>query len=227
MPKHIPLDAPPNDEDVPLDPDDTYAYPRASRLRHWVPPVAVAFTVFMASACLIISSFYHYNLSRTSLSSEPPAHCGTSNTTAEAKALGCVFEPLYTNWTPRQCHVESAAAEYRKWLHEPGRKMGSFPYFYDSEGTRRVGGEEEFSEAVHKIVLWTTEEEHWVHCLYSIRYYYAVAASKGRLRMNGLYGSQDHVDHCFNKLYDRLMAGNREEPEILNTPFNVQFDRCV
>ncbi|KAI0137815.1 hypothetical protein F4776DRAFT_663389 [Hypoxylon sp. NC0597] len=152
-------------------------------------------------------------------------HCGTSNTTAEAESLGCVFDILSYSWTPKQCFDEETATEFSEWLREPERQMGPFPFFYDLEGKNRVQDERALGETFGA-VIHTTQEEHLAHCTFMMRRIHRVAESNGRLRLNSRYGNVNHTKHCSHEILKSLQREDLSYLGGVRSRFGVSFERC-
>ena len=155
----------------------------------------------------------------------PIYHCGTSNTTAEARALGCKFDILGNSWTPKQCFDSDTAAEFREWVQLPERQMGTFPFFHDKEGKERIRDEHELAESVGSYV-YTTQEHHLAHCTFLMRRIFRAGASNGELRLNSRYGTLSHTVHCTEEV---LLSFRRPDPRQMggiHAGFRVTFEHC-
>jgi len=152
-------------------------------------------------------------------------HCGTTNTTAEARALGCEFDILGNSWTPKQCFDNETAIEFREWLQHSERQMGTFPFFHDEDGKERIMDEDELAESVESRV-YTTQEHHLAHCTFLMRRIYRVGHSNGRMRLNSRYGTLEHTKHCTNEV---LLSFRRPDPKHMggiHAGFHITFEHC-
>lgn len=181
----------------------------------------VSLAVLSISLCILLLAL----LLRVPPRSPENWNCGTSNTTAEAKALGCEFDILSYSWTPQPCLDKDTATEFHEWLQEPDRKMGPFPFFYDRQGRDRLQNEEELSLAFGK-TLHTTQEEHLGHCTFMMRRIHRVAESNGRLRLNSRYGKLGHTKHCSNEVLKSLQRADLSYLDGARSRFGVSFESC-
>lgn len=126
--------------------------------------------------------------------------CG--NSTAEAKAHGCSYDPLSACWLPKECP--------RDYNHEFSHFNNGKPfvYFYDEAATRQMKDYDEvgMNENGH---YWTSVREHLVHCLYLLRRGHDVHMRGDRL--DSMLGSIEHVDHCTDFLANWL---RRDDPAL-------------
>ncbi len=179
---------------------------------------------------LIISSgILGFGLIRSQASTNGPTtvihHCGITNTTAEARAMGCVFDILGNSWTPQQCFDKETADEFREYLQRPERQMGEFPFFHDKDGEVRIKDENELAESIGSLV-YTTQEHHLAHCTFMMRRIFRVGQSNGHMILNSRYGTLGHTVHCTNEV---LLSFRRPDPKHMggvHAGFRITFEHC-
>jgi hypothetical protein len=131
-----------------------------------------------SSAATILPIFQHY----------PPKlglTCG--NSTTQAIALDCIFDPLTVSWLPRGCPTD-ATEEFVKASGGP-----KWRYYYDSEGKHEIVGYEPLSEMVD-VHYYSTSREHAQHCAYMMMRFFHVLKRGGRL--DSMSADPYHWDHC-------------------------------
>ena len=185
----------------------------------------VASIAVLLLLCVILATL----LARARHSTQSPAtsmyHCGSTNSTAEARALGCEFDILGNSWTPKQCFDNETAAEFREWLEQPERQMGAFPFFHDKEGKVPIMDEKELAETVRSRV-YTTQEHHLAHCTFLMRRFFRVGHSEGKLRLNSRYGTLDHTKHCSNEVLSSFRRPDPKHMGGIHAGFHITFERC-
>ncbi|KAH6666766.1 hypothetical protein B0J14DRAFT_198740 [Halenospora varia] len=210
------------DPDTLRESKDSYRH-QDSVLRSWrTTIIVVSIVVFGLFATAFVRS---YDFNSHVVTNTNSLHCGTSNTTAEAKALGCEFDLMSYSWTPKQCFDEETASEFREWVWESERQEGAFPFFYDQEGKNRVEDEHALSQSFGE-VIHTTQEEHLGHCTFMIRRIHRVAESNGRLRLNSRFGTLAHTKHCSMEVLKSLKRPDLSYLRGIHSRFGVSFERC-
>ncbi|KAK8032678.1 hypothetical protein PG990_002412 [Apiospora arundinis] len=150
-------------------------------------------------------------------SSYTPLTCGSSS--AEAEALGCVFDPLVASWLPAGCpndgSAEFAALVEREnltyWRDEDGRPTGEL---IDPAHFRHMDG----------VMYWGTRLEHLSHCAYTLKR--IVHAQHRGDRLDVVAGNFSHTDHCVNFLVEGLKMDPAELKELYRTDLPIQFLSC-
>ncbi|KAI0133903.1 hypothetical protein BJ170DRAFT_705438 [Xylariales sp. AK1849] len=175
-------------------------------------------TTCSASSYSSLSSMVGHNPS-TSTSME--LHCG--NTSTEARALGCVFDLLTNNWMPGYCADPLTDDEYRVWVLDPARSLGSWAFFHDDKAERQVASEEALSDMVGSHI-YTTTENHLARCVFLARRMHRLVTGKiAAVAHNSLA----HTMHCTSAI---LMAmediGDEVQPKIGST-FDVGTVSCL
>ncbi|KAJ6187465.1 hypothetical protein N7519_002373 [Penicillium mononematosum] len=85
--------------------------------------------------------------------------CG--NSTKEAEALGCAYDPLAGCWLHKECPHDFTD----EFAHFNNGKP--FVYFYDEAATQQMKDYTELGN--NPDFYWTAVREHLVHCLYLLR----------------------------------------------------------
>ena len=134
----------------------------------------------------------------------PPAprvrySCG--NSTKEAEALGCAYDPLAGCWLHKECPHDFT----HEFAHFNNGKP--FVYFYDEAATKQMKDYTELGN--NPDFYWTAVREHLVHCLYLLRRGHDVHMRGARL--DNMLGDLEHVDHCTNMLANWL---RRPDPAL-------------
>lgn len=125
--------------------------------------------------------------------------CG--NSTREAEALGCAYDPLAGCWLHKECPHDFT----HEFAHFNNGKP--FVYFYDEAATQQMKDYTELGN--NPDFYWTAVREHLVHCLYLIRRGHDVHMRGDRL--DNMLGDLEHVDHCTNMLANWL---RRPDPAL-------------
>ncbi|OQD81354.1 hypothetical protein PENANT_c028G10104 [Penicillium antarcticum] len=118
--------------------------------------------------------------------------CG--NSTAEAQALGCDYDPLAGCWLHEKCPHDFT----HEFAHFNDGKP--FVYYYDEAATRQMKDYNEVGR--NPDFYWTSIREHLVHCLYLLRRGHDVHMRGDRL--DTMLGDLEHVDHCTDMLANWL-----------------------
>ncbi|KAH8821795.1 hypothetical protein F5884DRAFT_827982 [Xylogone sp. PMI_703] len=137
--------------------------------------------------------------------------CG--NSSVEAIALGCEFDPLSVTWLPKQCIDRDLTNEFLA--------MGPWPGYTDDKGTALVSDEDKARGTLH----YTTLMEHAAHCAIELRKVHKAIKTGGK-RIDSLELSYHHTIHCTELL---LYLSKKAPAEILNklqTPNRAGFGDC-
>ncbi|KAJ5811899.1 hypothetical protein N7474_008200 [Penicillium riverlandense] len=139
---------------------------------------------------------------RQCLPATPRTLLSCGNSTAEAEALGCTYDPLSACWLHRDCPHDYSDV----FSHFNNGKP--FIYYYDEAATRQM---KDYNEVGHNAngFYWTSVREHLVHCLYLLRRGHDVHMRGDRL--DSMLADIDHVDHCTNFLANWL---RRPDPAL-------------
>ncbi|EME44324.1 hypothetical protein DOTSEDRAFT_93984, partial [Dothistroma septosporum NZE10] len=108
--------------------------------------------------------------------------CG--KTAQEARAAGCIFDPMMNSWLAEDCYDEELSLEFRN--------IRNWTFFTDEFRTRQLS-EVEFSEAGDS---WGTWEYHITHCMYAVRKMQR-AIGAGR-KIERIVAAEVHTSHCAN-----------------------------
>lgn len=201
---------------------------KRSLQRHFIFILAVAVTAILSSVATSLVTIHYYvpsvsELSRppetqfstqSSLPDTPKYRCGNSST--EALALGCVFDPLSVNWIHKECS-HYGIEEFME-LTTPRPNM-RFPFWRDKKGTTRIPDEHalSLSDEFH-----TTQAWHLSHCAYIL-----MRLHDGYLRGARIDSNTNefiHTQHCLEMFVDLILAD--EEKDVINTTGNVGFMTC-
>lgn len=133
--------------------------------------------------------------------------CGT--TSDEARARGCIMEPMVYGWMPKECYYSDLSSEYnpyedREWYTTPT-----------------------FEELVPSEELWAgkrdmvyTHQYHTEHCFFLMRKL-SRAIDRKEKYLDHKSLEVDHVDHC-----SEVMTRERESPNSTNDVV-LGFYRCI
>lgn len=105
---------------------------------------------------------------RSRVSRRPANKCYGGTSTAQAKELGCEFDPMAPAWLPAECRHEELTAAFERAgsLHEP---EGRWRYFSDQNmtnevSTAQVAAMADSGDAFHASYNW-----HVMHCMFVSR----------------------------------------------------------
>lgn len=140
--------------------------------------------------------------------------CG--NSTEEAKALGCAYDPLAGCWLHKEC-PNDFSDEFSRF--NDGKP---FVYFYDEAATKPMKDYEEVGN--NPGFYWTAVREHLVHCLYLLRRGHDVHMRGGRL--DNMLADLEHVDHCTNMLAHWLRRPDPALEKVGTQGFTHCFMSC-
>ncbi len=139
--------------------------------------------------------------------------CG--NSSAEALAQGCTFDPLTFTWLPARCPRDML----NEFLDYSGREP--WKYWMDKAGTVPV--RDDYQEVLQGTWYWTTNAEHLTHCVFMVLRYYKITErgeTPDRLTMS--YG---HTKHCLMLLLD-IAETSWPYWNTINTHGNSGFSYC-
>jgi len=180
--------------------------PRASRTSIFLSHAAT----FLVAVLLSMAVLIPYRLSSITSVTEPRTkhlHCG--NSTAEARAQGCVFDVLTNMWVPAQCWDKEGTDEFMRTAPWQG---------YDLQDGKRLLTLEEMSERVGRYRLgpdpdlppyWTPLREHVIHCakMWQRQHRGFMRGDSKKLDFHSL--SYQHTLHCSNSLVHMAGAGDK------------------
>ena len=145
-------------------------------------------------------------------------HCGS--TSAEAEALGCVFDPLMASWLPKNC------PSYGREEFSQVIQRDNLSYYFEENGkpTDRLINMEAFPH-MDGIMYWGTVMEHLTHCAYTLKRIIYTQHTNGRF--DTVTGNFSHTDHCV----EFLISGLHSDPvnltkEKYRTDMPVSFLEC-
>lgn len=122
---------------------------------------------------------YLFNTART-------AHCG--NTTAEAKANGCVIDLISGAWVHPACYDQELEKEFLEY--------GDWKWYADPKGETELS--EEFMRTTPPDPVWVSLAYHDAHCAFTWRKLHR-AAMRGT-PIDSQIGSYVHTNHCSGAL---------------------------
>ncbi|KAF1994326.1 hypothetical protein P154DRAFT_447844 [Amniculicola lignicola CBS 123094] len=152
-------------------------------------------------------------------STKEELHCGNSST--EARARGCVFDLLTNNWMPAYCADPYTDAEYREWVLDPKRHLGSWAYFHDEQGKNQVKSEEHLSDMVGQHI-YTTTENHLAHCAFLARRMHRLVTGDIAAVAHNTF---KHTIHCTSSLLKSFDGWDHEQ--VIGSTFDVGIVSCV
>jgi hypothetical protein len=193
-----------------VDDDKTPRNARSRKTGH----LSIVLTFFCTSLFWLLTfSFQSHFMSQNKLSTKTLS-CG--NSTAEARALGCIYDPLSVVWIPEPCFDKEMTEAYRKAVDWIGSNDWQGKEMLDLDA---------MSERVAPSGYFTSTRDHVVHCAYSW-----LRQHRGYLR-GGLYLDDDsldfsHTQHCAEVLVHALDL-DVEALEQRTTVATVGFSSCV
>jgi hypothetical protein len=127
--------------------------------------------------------------------------CG--NSTEEARAARCAFDLLSHSWVAQQCADARTEEEYRRWLLDPKRARGPFPFFRDAEGQQHIADESALSARASGASetsrrVYTTREQQRGQCEFVLRRLHR--GMEGLVRLNDAEAEMEHTEQCLDKL---------------------------
>ncbi|CAG8888400.1 unnamed protein product [Penicillium egyptiacum] len=141
--------------------------------------------------------------------------CG--NSTKEAEALGCAYDPLAGCWLHKECPHDLT----HEFAHFNNGKP--FVYFYDVAATQQMKHYTELGN--NPDFYWTAVREHLVHCLYLLRRGHDVHMRGDPL--DNMLADLEHVDHCINMLANLLRRPDPALEEIGTQGQTHSFMSCA
>jgi hypothetical protein len=176
----------------------------------------ITFAALFAAICILgaaVLGFWREQLPTSPVRRRVTLNCG--NSTAEAEALGCQFDPLSFLWLPAPCLDLKSTLEYQKRVNWHG--------YDDDQGSRQLSLQE-MAARVGPEPYYTTAREHVVHCAYMwMRMHQKYLA--GGFGLDDNARSFVHTQHCAEMLIHYADA----DPRLLNrleTKTTVGFSKC-
>jgi hypothetical protein len=142
--------------------------------------------------------------------------CG--HTPDEARARGCIYEPMQRSWIPPECYFSEPVDEYdvfrdRVWYDDENLTIPS-----DVEGLE--SGD---------VLLTYTRYWHDEHCAYVLRKM-ALAVHLGKKMINSIPANIHHANHCAKAIAERVVNSYNAsflETDRTMTESNLLFETCV
>lgn len=150
-------------------------------------------------------------------------HCGNSST--EARDHCCVFDLLTNSWMPKYCADPYTDDEYRAWVTEANRELGSWAFYHDQKAEWQVTSEEELSDMVGKHV-WTTTENHLAHCVFLARRMHRLVTGEIAAVAHNTFA---HTMHCTKAVLEALQTTGEQSVGIakIGSTFDVAIVSCI
>jgi hypothetical protein len=136
---------------------------------------------------------------------------GCGNSPEEAKALGCIFDPMNWHWTRRECFYEEGS--------EYAQAKGPWTYYRDANFTEELDLPDAHAMSTQRL-MYTEHSWHLQHCVYALKSLHRAAMLDKWIPEEA--ASWPHSLHCMNVFE---MMGT--PPETLNTRVDMQFLACV
>lgn len=140
------------------------------------------------------------DLKTASISHEPRRSCACGSSTAEAIALGCVYDSLSPAWMQPYCQDAELTAEFETLGDGPN---GTWKYYADRNHTQELSMPEVMAladdPAARFHVSW---EWHVVHCyMYWIKQFRAQTTG---IVVEGRFDNEGHIRHCAEVFQNRV-----------------------
>ncbi|EEA21608.1 hypothetical protein TMatcc_008968 [Talaromyces marneffei ATCC 18224] len=135
--------------------------------------------------------------------------CGTSP--EEAKALGCIFDPMNWHWTRPECFYEEGSKN--------AQAQGPWKYFRDANHTEEMYLADEQAMSTERL-MYTEHSWHVNHCIYALESMHRAAMLDKWIPEEA--ASWPHTLHCM--MVFRMMNTPPKKP---NTRVDMQFLGCV
>jgi len=149
----------------------------------------------------------------------PRLTCGSSS--AEAEALGCIFDPLIASWLHEDC-PRDGSTEFSNVVTKE-----NLTYWYedvDGQPSDRLIADMNVFAHLDGQMYWGTTMEHLTHCAYMLKRIIRVQQRGGRL--DTVAGNFTHTDHCVDFLVEGLKKHPEELKELYRTDLPVQYLEC-
>lgn len=170
--------------------------------------------LFIASFCLV---FWRYQSMTSAARSIDWISCG--NSSAEARAAGCHYEPMQRSWIPHACYFKEPSEEYdpfsdRKW-------------FFDTNLTHQITGKDLNRLREGDDLTAYTRFFHNEHCVYCWRKL-AIAIEKRLPMIDSKTANFHHSTHCAAMLMQELYeVGVGKFDTHFETHSPLMFQTCV
>lgn len=133
--------------------------------------------------------------------------CGT--TSDEARARGCVMEPMVYGWMPKECYYSDLSSEYNPYEDRAWYTTETFD--------ERVSSEELWAGKREHVY---THQYHTEHCFFLMRKL-ARAMDQKEKYLDHKSLQVDHVDHCSDVIARQRESSNSTNDVVLG------FYRCI
>lgn len=136
---------------------------------------------------------------------------GCGNSTAEAKSLGCTFNPLSMAWLRDECYDHEITQAFLE--------AGLWQYYADEAGMKEITIEEVAMSADTGAPNWLSKQWHMVHCAFMWQKMHRAMLSLDR-RLEPSLLSYGHTEHC-----GRVISHDLPRDRLL-TIITPQFEEC-
>ena len=170
--------------------------------------------LFIASFCLV---FWRYQNMTSAAMNIDWVSCG--NSSVEARAAGCHYEPMQRSWIPDACYFKEPSEEYdpfsdRKW-------------FFDANLTLQITGENLNRLREGDDMNAYTHFFHNEHCVYCWRKL-VIAVEKRLLMIDSKTADFRHSTHCATMVMQELYeVGVGKFDTRFETYSPLMFQTCV
>ena len=136
---------------------------------------------------------------------------GCGNSTAEAKALGCRFNPLSMAWLRDECYDDDVTQAFLD--------AGPWQYFTDAAGEHEINIETVGLSADTGAENWLSKQWHMTHCAFMWQKMHRAMMSQER-RLEPSLVNFGHTKHC-----GRVITHDLPREKLL-TIITPQFEEC-
>lgn len=146
------------------------------------------------------------------------AHCG--NTSTEARARNCHFEPMQRSWIPHECYFSEPSDDY-----DP---FGDREWFYDEQLTQKLSDEDLALARSGDLPVACTRSYHAEHCLFNWRKL-AIAVERRLPAIDTKVAGLGHTRHCALEIAGILqqVVNQTYDPNKYHTRAPVMYQGCV
>ena len=161
----------------------------------------------IALATIVAVQSLQFSTRDTAAAIRPLESAGCGNTSAEASALGCVFDYMNFSWEPAECYYPELDAKYSAMLREDGPVQ----WWADANLTQPIPDDPEILKTHDSV--YTERRFHYKHCIYDQELLH-LSYDQG-IPLPGLM-SHAHTLHCAEVLENAIRHDNGEKLLIEN-----------
>ena len=168
----------------------------------------------LALAGVVVLAVFTLVLFGTNSTEKPIVHCGASP--EEARARGCIYEPMMTSWMPPLCYFPEVAAMQEDIFT-------TWPWYPDVE--QRLPEEDSGVLAQWRggnySILWTKGNAHDLHCLYAWKKtIFAIEKRTGWLDSRSIeYHHSIHCAQTIGAVIGGLWVTDSSRPSNATSPY--------